>query len=169
LFGIGCAIAIGKLLENVLNMPSFTSQLTAMIGIGVGIDYALFILTRYKQGLSEGLSPENAVARALDTSGRAVLFAGTTVVISLYGMFAMNLSLFRALAVAASFGVLMTMIASLTLLPAVLGFLGLNINRSLRAIWGDLSTPQRIALVLLPFPLLCPILIGLQMAIGFVL
>jgi len=75
------------------------------------------------------LTPEAAIARSLDTSGRAVLFAGTTVVISLYGMFAMNLSLFRALAVAASFGVLMTMLASLTLLPAILGFVGKSIDR----------------------------------------
>ena len=129
LFGIGCGIAIGTLLENVINMPSFTSQLTAMIGIGVGIDYALFIVTRYRQSLAEGMAPEAAVARSLDTSGRAVLFAGTTVVISLYGMFAMDLSLFRALAVAASFGVLMTMLASLTLLPALLGFVGRNLDK----------------------------------------
>jgi RND superfamily putative drug exporter len=155
LFGVGCGIAIGQLAANVLNMPSFTSQLTAMIGIGVGIDYALFIVTRYRQGLTEGLTPEGAIARSVDTSGRAVLFAGTTVVISLYGMFAMNLSLFRALGVAASFGVLMTMLASLTLLPAILGFVGEKIHSSALTIWRGFSGLQKlIAVLFVPFALI---------------
>ncbi len=129
LFGIGCGIALVRLASNFLDMPVFTSQMTAMIGIGVGIDYALFIVTRYRQGLLEGMSPEGAVAHAGDTSGRAVLFAGSTVIISLFGLFVMNLDGMRSLAVGASLGVLMTMLSALTLLPAVLGFVGRNIDR----------------------------------------
>jgi RND superfamily putative drug exporter len=110
-------------------MPNFTSQMVAMISIGVGIDYALFIVTRYREALHNGLPPEDAVAHSLDTAGRAVLFAGSTVVISVLGLFAMNQAMMNAVALAASFGVLMTMLASLTLLPAVLGFVGRNIDR----------------------------------------
>ncbi len=86
LFGIGVGFAIVELLSHATSVPEFATQLAAMIGIGVGIDYALFIVTRYRQGLHEGLDPETSVVTALDTAGRAVLFAGTTVVISLLGM-----------------------------------------------------------------------------------
>jgi RND superfamily putative drug exporter len=129
LFGIGSGIAVVELATRYIAMPNFTSQMVAMISIGVGIDYALFIVTRYREGLHAGMSPEDAVARALDTAGRAVLFAGGTVVIAVLGLFAMNQAVMRAVAMAASFGVLMTMLSSLTLLPAVLGFVGRNIDR----------------------------------------
>ncbi len=120
-----------------IDQPAIRSAMEgffAQIGIGVGIDYALFIVTRYKQGLRDGLDPEAAVVRSMDTSGRAVLFAGTTVVISVLGLFAMNLALMRGLAIGAALGVLMTMFAALTLLPAILGFVGRNIDK--------LSLPQ---------------------------
>jgi RND superfamily putative drug exporter len=100
-----------------------------MIGIGVGIDYALIIVTRYRQGLHDGLEPREANLRALDTSGRAVVFAGLTVVISLLGIFLMNLDFMRSVAVAAISAVAMTMLAAITLLPALLGFTGRNIDR----------------------------------------
>jgi RND superfamily putative drug exporter len=100
-----------------------------MIGIGVGIDYALFIVTRYRQGLHSGLEPERAVVKAVNTAGKAVLLAGTTVVVSLLGMFAMGLSFVRGLAEGAALAVVITMIASLTLLPAVLGFVGYAIDK----------------------------------------
>jgi len=100
-----------------------------MIGIGVGIDYALFIVTRYRESLHEGMTPERAVLRALDTAGRAVLFAGTTVIIAVLGLFTMGLDMMNGLAVGISVGVLMTMLAALTLLPAVLGFVGANIDK----------------------------------------
>ena len=93
-----------------------------MIGIGVGIDYALFIVTRYREGLKAGLDPEQSTVVALDTAGRAVVFAGFTVVISLLGMFIMGLSFINGLATGAAVTVLVTMIASVTLLPALLGF-----------------------------------------------
>ncbi|MGH9025752.1 MAG: MMPL family transporter [Acidimicrobiia bacterium] len=129
LFGIGTGIALVGLASRVLDMPDFTSQAVLMIGIGVGIDYALFIVTRYRQGLKEGMDPEAAVVRAMDTSGRAVLFAGTTVIISMLGMFLIGLEMIQAVAIAIVLGVLMTMLASVTLLPAVLGFVGPNIDK----------------------------------------
>jgi RND superfamily putative drug exporter len=129
LFGIGCGIALVELTANVLTMPSFATQAAAMIGIGVGIDYALLIVTRYRQGLRDGLEPERAVALALDTAGRSVLFAGATVVISLLGMLLIGLNAIRGLAVGTALAVLLTMAASVTLLPAMLGFVGRNIDK----------------------------------------
>ena len=128
-FGIGCGTAIVQLLANVITMPTFTVQLVLMLGIGVGIDYALFIVTRYRQALHDGLAPEHAVIEAIDTAGRAVLFAGGTVVISVLGLFVIGTDLTSALAVASATGVLLTMLASITLLPAVLGFVGHNVDK----------------------------------------
>src|SRR3990170_6742276 len=100
-----------------------------MIGIGVGIDYALFIVTRYRQHLHEGFSPEDANAMAIVTSGKAVLFAGTTVVISLLGILLMGFSFVEGLAIGGAAAVAVTIIASVTLLPAVLGFVGAKIDK----------------------------------------
>jgi putative drug exporter of the RND superfamily len=129
LFGIGAGVGVVALLSRVLVVPTFGTELAAMIGIGVGIDYALFIVTRYRQGLAEGRDPRAAVVRALDTSGRAVLFAGTTVVISLLGMLLIGQPFVYGLAFGAIAAVLFVMTASLTLLPAFLGFAGANIDR----------------------------------------
>jgi len=128
-FGIIIGLGLIALLANGLEVASFTSLIAAMIGIGVGIDYSLFIVTRFRQGLHDGLHPEDAAAAALTTSGRAVLFAGTTVVIALMGMFLMGLSFIDGLAVGSALAVLITMIASITLLPAMLGFCGPNIDK----------------------------------------
>ena len=129
MFGIGIGLAVVTLLARVMDIPSFAPQVTAMIGIGVGIDYALFISTRYREALHEGVDPERAVVHAIDTSGRAVLFAGGTVVISLLGLFLIGVSFIRGLAVGASLAVLFVMAAAVTLLPAVLGFVGHTIDR----------------------------------------
>ena len=129
LFGIGCGAAVVLVARNFIDMPDFTMAAISMVGIGVGIDYALFIVTRYREGLRAGLDPEPAVVRAIDTAGRAVIFAGTTVMISVLGLLLTDLSSTRAVAVAISLGVLMTMAASITLLPALLGFVGTNIDR----------------------------------------
>jgi len=122
LFGVGIGVGSIQLLSNVITIPSFATQLGAMIGLGVGIDYALFIVTRYREGTRAGLEPEHATEVALDTAGRAVVFAGFTVVISLLGMFVMNLSFINGLATGAALTVAVTMVASITLLPALLGF-----------------------------------------------
>ncbi|MEX1254084.1 MAG: MMPL family transporter, partial [Dehalococcoidia bacterium] len=129
LFGVGSGAALIALVMRVLDVPEFTTAIAAMIGIGVGIDYALLIVTRYRQGLHDGLDPRDAVTLSLNTSGRAVVFAGLTVVIALLGMFMMNLEFMRSIATGAVLAVFMTMLASITLLPAMLGFVGRNIDR----------------------------------------
>jgi RND superfamily putative drug exporter len=129
LFGILCGTAIVKLVANAMNMPDFTVQAVLMVAIGVGIDYALFIVTRYREALAKGQDPESAVVQALDTAGRAVLFAGTTVIIALLGLLVLNLDTFRGVAVGTSIGVLTTMLGSVTLLPALLGFAGTKIDK----------------------------------------
>ncbi|MBA3280802.1 MAG: MMPL family transporter [Acidimicrobiia bacterium] len=96
LFGLGAGTAIVTVLSNALSMPDFTTAMVAMIGLGVGIDYALFIVTRYREALHGGLSVEDAVVEAIDTSGRAVIFAGTTVIISLLGLTLMGLAFVTA-------------------------------------------------------------------------
>ena len=133
LFGLGMGTSIVGLLSHLQEMPDFTSQMVAMIGLGVGIDYALFIVTRYREGLRDGLSVEDAVVEAVDTSGRAVLFAGTTVIISLLGLYIMGLSFVRGLATGAAVGVLLMMAASITLLPALLAMTGKRIDVTSRA------------------------------------
>jgi RND superfamily putative drug exporter len=128
LFGLGTGVALTVLISNVQSMPEFAPQLTAMIGLGVGIDYALFIVTRYREGLHAGLDTEDATAAAIDTSGRAVLFAGATVIISLLGLYLMGLAFVRGIATGAALGVLVMMAAAVTLLPALIGFAGKRIE-----------------------------------------
>jgi putative drug exporter of the RND superfamily len=129
LTGIGVGFTLIKLLTAVVQTPNFAVQIATMIGLGVGIDYALFIVTRYRQGLAAGQEPEDAVASAMGTAGRAVVFAGCTVIISLLGMLLINLSFIRGMALAAGSVVLVTVLAAVTLLPAILGFTGRNIDR----------------------------------------
>ena len=129
LFGIGIGISLVFIFANFLSVADFTPQLVSMIGIGVGIDYALFIVTRYRQHLHAGEDPEQANLAALVTSGRAVLFAGTTVVFSLLGMLLMGFTFVQGAAIGSAAAVLVTMLASVTLLPAVMGFVGKNIDR----------------------------------------
>ena len=117
------------LLSHVLTVPSFGPELAALVGLGVGIDYALFVVTRYRQGLHEGCRPEAAVKTAMSTSGRAVIFAGSTVVLSLLGLFLLGLPFIPGASLGAVVAVLLVMLASLTLLPAMLGFAGTNIDR----------------------------------------
>ncbi len=124
LASLGTAIAVIGLLSHLLKMPVFSTELVLLIGLGVGVDYALFIVTRHRQALIAGGDVESSVATAIDTSGRAVLFAGIIVCIALLGMFALGVSFLYGLAIAASIGVLFTMIAALTLLPALLSFIG---------------------------------------------
>ena len=93
----------------------------------MGIDYALFIVTRHRNDLKAGMSPQDAAVRALNTSGRAVLFAGTTVCIALLGMLVLRVSYISGLGIAAAITVLFTVAAAVTLLPALLGFLGMRV------------------------------------------
>ena len=129
LAGLGIGVALLELLTHVLTVPNFSPEMAAMIGIGVGIDYALFIVTRYRQGIFEGRDPRNAVVTSLMTSGRSVLFAGSTVVISLFGLFLIGQAYMIGLATACIAAVLMVLMAALTLLPAMLGFAGNAIDK----------------------------------------
>ena len=124
LAGIGVGTILAGLLSHVLSIPDFATTVAVMLGLGVGIDYALFIVTRYRENLHKGASVEDATVVALDTAGRAVAFAATTVVISLLGMLLMGLSFITGLAGAAAVVVATTAVASLTLLPALIGFAG---------------------------------------------
>lgn len=129
LVGLGIGATLGGIGSRFVETPDWASIVAAMIGLGVGIDYALFIITRYRQSLSRGLSPREANITAMGTAGRAVLFAGGTVVISLVGMITMGLSYLNGVALSAVLAVLVMLAASLTLLPAILGFVGKNIDR----------------------------------------
>ncbi|HLI57735.1 MAG TPA: MMPL family transporter [Actinomycetota bacterium] len=129
LLGVGIDFGLLALVSHRLSVPTFGPELAAMIGIGVGIDYALFIVTRYRQGLHDGLDPESAVVLSLTTSGRAVLFAGCTVVISLLGLMLMGTAFVVGLAVGAILAVLLVLAGTMTLLPALLGFFGHGIDK----------------------------------------
>jgi RND superfamily putative drug exporter len=124
LASLGTAIGVIGLLSHVLKMPVFSTELVLLIGLGVGVDYALFIVTRHRQGLLAGSDMETSIVNAVNTSGRAVLFAGIIVCIALLGMFALGVSFLYGLAIAAAIGVSFTMVAALTLLPALLSFIG---------------------------------------------
>jgi len=124
LASLGTAIALIELLSHIMNMPAFSTQLVMLIGLGVGVDYALFIVTRHRQGLIAGMETNDSIVKAVNTSGRAVLFAGIIVCIALLGMFALGVAFLYGLAVSASIGVLLTMVAAITLLPALLSFIG---------------------------------------------
>jgi RND superfamily putative drug exporter len=133
LFGLGTGLGTIALFTHVVDTPDFSSELAAMIGLGVGIDYALFILTRFREayrtaGPTFGDSRESVV-QAMDTAGRAVLFAGCTVVIALLGMMLLGVSFLYGVAISASIGVLLVMLASLTLLPSLLTIVGGRLAR----------------------------------------
>ncbi|MBZ4320760.1 MMPL family transporter [Streptomyces huiliensis] len=124
LVGVGTAAAGTVLLGHVMPVAGFAPMLGTLIGLGVGIDYALFIVTRHRKGLRQGLSVQEAAERAVATTGRAVVFAGGTVCAALLGMLVLRLDFLIGVALAASLTVLLTVAASLTLLPALLSFLG---------------------------------------------
>ena len=132
LMGIGSGLALIALLGHVFPAPSFSAIVAAMIGLGVGVDYALFIVTRFRSELHEGARPADALVTAMRTAGRAVLTAGTTVVIGMLGLLVLRQSLLNGVAIAAAVTVAMTVIASLTLLPALLGFTGTRLARASR-------------------------------------
>jgi RND superfamily putative drug exporter len=162
LFGIGLGSVIITLLSNVLTIPNFATFLCVMIGLGVGIDYALLVVTRYREQLHAGHTVRESIGIALDTAGRSVLFAGTTVVISLLGMLLMQVTFVEGLAVGAAAVVAITVAASLTLLPAFLGFAGARIERTR---WRGLIAAGLVAVALvgvgLKFP---PLIVGVPLA-----
>ncbi|NBM15966.1 MMPL family transporter [Streptomyces sp. GC420] len=124
LVSVGIAYMGIELLGHAMTVADFAPMLGMLIGLGVGIDYALFIVTRHRTGLKQGLPPEEAAARAVATTGRAVVFAGGTVCVALLGMLILRLSFLNGVAIAASLTVILTVAASISLLPALLGFIG---------------------------------------------
>ncbi|TMK56665.1 MAG: MMPL family transporter [Actinobacteria bacterium] len=133
--GLLCSLAIIRLLEHVLQVPGVASTLATMIGLGVGIDYALFIVTRHKLQLGEGMELRESIARATATAGGAVVFAGFTVVIALCSLAFAGIPLVSTLGFTAAVAVVVAVTAATTLLPAMLGALGPHIN-SLRVKLG---------------------------------
>ncbi len=136
LLALGTASGLVTLLTHAIAIATFAPILGSLIGLGVGVDYALFIVSRYRREIANGVEPEDAAATAVNTSGRAVLFAGATVCIALLGLFTLRLSFLNGVAIAASLTVLVTMIASLTLLPALFGVMKRKVynRRSRKAI-----------------------------------
>ncbi len=127
--GVMASMAALGLWAAVVPTPDFTTQVAMMIGIGVGIDYALFIVTRYRTAMQRGLAPHEATVEAMGTAGRAVVFAGCTVMISLLGLLLMRLSFLEGLALGTSTAVLIAVLGAITLLPALLGVVGRRIDR----------------------------------------
>jgi RND superfamily putative drug exporter len=121
---LGSGLGLIALLSHAMNVATFATQLASLMVIGVGVDYALFIVTRHRRNLLRGMSVPESIALALDTSGRAVLFAGATVCVAILGLIALGVSFLYGVALGTSIAVALTMIASLTLLPAVLSLLG---------------------------------------------
>ena len=122
--GLITGVALIGLATHVTSMSNISPELALMIGLGVGIDYALFIVTRFRQNYAENPDIVASIMEAMDTSGRAVLLAGTTVIIALLGMFATGVTFMYGLSIASILAVLLVLSASLTALPALLMFFG---------------------------------------------
>ncbi len=129
LFGLGLSVLLIGVLAAVMDVPGFATAIAGVVGIGVGIDYALLILTRFRSALAAGSDPRAAVVESVTTAGRSVLVAGTTVVISFLGLFLLGVSFLYGVAISVSLAVLIAMAASVTLLPALLAFAGHRVNR----------------------------------------
>src|SRR3954468_19068853 len=129
---VGLGISSGgliMLLANVVDVPDWTTAVSGLIGIGVGVDYALLVLTRFRTAMGAGKNRHDAVVEAVTTAGRSVILAGTTVVISVLGLMLTGLPYMYGVAIAASLAVLVVMLAAVTLLPALLSYLGPNVDR----------------------------------------
>ncbi len=129
IFGLGAGIATITFISAFIDVPSTVSALATMLGLGAGIDYALFIITRHRAGLHRGLTVEDAAGRAIATAGQAVMIAGGTVVIAICGLAVAGIPFVTFMGFGAAIVVIIMVIAALTLLPALIGFAGHNIDR----------------------------------------
>jgi RND superfamily putative drug exporter len=127
LVGVGASLLVVVLGAHVVELSATSLTMGALIGLGVGIDYALFIVNRHRKALLAGASVRDGIATALNTSGRAVVFAGITVIVALLGMYVVDLSILTGMAQAAAVSVLFTVLAALTLLPALLAMIGTKV------------------------------------------
>src|SRR5436190_2015748 len=128
MLALGCALGIITLLSHAVDTPDFASQLASLIGLGVGIDYALFVVTRFRAECRTCMNRDEAIEKAVDTAGRTVMFAGITVVIALLGLLLLGLSFMQGVALGAATAVLATMLAALTIIPALIGGSGYFID-----------------------------------------
>jgi putative drug exporter of the RND superfamily len=148
IFGLGISATLIGVLTRFVDTPEFAPAVAGLIGIGVGIDYSLLILTRFRTALIGGADVREALVESISTAGRSVIVAGLTVVISILGLFIMGVSFLYGVALSASLAVLVVVLASLTLLPALLAFAGRRVDRlhipglgrSLRTGGGTLAT-----------------------------
>ena len=127
--GVGVSILAVSLLSHIITMPTVAPELGALIGLGVGIDYALFIVNRHRRTLRQGADLPSAITTAMNTSGRAVLFAGATVIVALLGLFILNVGFLTGLGIAGAVTVFLTVLAAVTLLPALLATMGRRVLR----------------------------------------
>src|SRR5262245_7872303 len=143
---VGLGISSGGLivlLANVVDVPDWTTAVSGLIGIGVGIDYALLVLTRFRSALRDGKDRHDAVVEAVTTAGRSVLIAGSTVVIAVLGLILTGLTYMYGVAIATSLAVLIVMVASITLLPAFLSYLGPRVDKLRIPLLGRALRPDR--------------------------
>jgi RND superfamily putative drug exporter len=129
LFGLGISSALIAVLAAVIDVPDWATAISSLMLIGVGVDYALLVLTRFRSALDDGKNPHDAVIEAVSTAGRSVLIAGSTVIVAMLGLFFVGLSYMHGVALAASIAVLTVMVAAITLLPALLSFAGHRVDR----------------------------------------
>jgi RND superfamily putative drug exporter len=146
LFGLGISGSLIGILAAVMEVPDFATAIAGLLGIGVGVDYALLVLTRFRAALEGGADVQGALVEAVGTAGRSVLVAGSTVLISVLGLFLMGVGYLQGVAVSASLAVLVVMAAAVTLLPALLSYTGPRVNRLRipglgRALRSDRPTP----------------------------
>src|SRR5690606_29196782 len=127
--GLGVSAMLTGLIAAVVDVPDWTTALATMLGIALGIDYTLLMVTRFREWRAVGLDTESATVATLDTAGRAVMVAGSTVVVSMLGLFAMGLSFMRGAAVVTIAAVLIVMLSAVTLFPALLGYVGAHVDR----------------------------------------
>ena len=132
IFAVGSTLGVIVLASQFVDLPSYVPPLMTLVGVGVGIDYAMLIFARFRAELRQGVDRSQAVVNALTTAGRSVLFAGSTVMIALLGLLALGLGSLRGVALAVSLTVLVTMLASITLLPALLTLFGRRIERAVQ-------------------------------------
>ncbi|MCY3949559.1 MAG: MMPL family transporter, partial [Acidimicrobiaceae bacterium] len=167
LLGVGIGAMGIVIISNVTTVPDFASTIGVMIGIGVGIDYALFIINRFREWVRHGLDLPDAVGAALDSAGRSVVFAGATVVLSLLGLLVVGLPFVSGLGISAAVTVAIVMAGSITLLPAVLGLVG---NRLGTIRVRGIAASALVALALLGFGLgIMPLLVGIPAAVAVII
>lgn len=129
IFGAATGAMALSLSAHLVDMSSAATPLAAMLAVGVGIDYSLLVVTRFRESLADGLDVKDAVRHAMNTAGRSVLFAGVTVVIAVLGLLVMGMPLISGVAMGAALAIALTMLAALTLLPALLALVGRRIDR----------------------------------------